>query len=71
MILFDILKTRWQLRHHIRRLDIRRLERTLRATSCPRPAAGEPSDQTAGDCFDKGLCGCHVRVALGKEHGDG
>ncbi|MDG3577144.1 hypothetical protein P7F60_12145 [Rhizobium sp. YJ-22] len=62
MILFNILKTRWQLRRRIRLLT-----GTIRETSCPRPAAGEPSDQTAGDCFDKGLCGCHVRVALGKE----
>lgn len=41
------------------------LVRTLRNTACPYPTKGEPDDQTAGECCDKGLCGCEVGVALG------
>lgn len=62
MILLDLNKLRLKLRQRVKLL-----ESTLRETSCPRPANGEPSDQTAGECCDKGLCGCHVGVALGKE----
>lgn len=36
----------------------------LRDSLCPRPANGEPDDQTAGSCFDKGQCGCRNGEAL-------
>lgn len=36
----------------------------LRDSLCPRPANGEPDDQTVGACFDRGKCGCQTGAAL-------
>lgn len=62
MIILDIIKLKLRLNQRVNLL-----EKTLRETNCPRPANGEPSDQTAGECCDRGLCGCHVGAALAKE----
>lgn len=67
------LKTRLALARRVKRLEkrVKLLETTLKDTQCPRPAAGQPWDQCAGDCIKLGLCGCHVGYVFGVRHDEG